>query len=138
MGGGLPLSPFPRLRGKAGMGARRSERLQDRGNNALDIAKHVVVPEPHDAIAFLRQELAASAIRCRVCMLPAIDFNDEALLEADEIGHERADRVLAPKAVPVQLSLPEMAPKVPLGIGHVAAELAGEIAFLAFAHPCAP
>ena len=57
------------------MGARRSEELQDRGDNRRDIAKHVVIPEPHDAKAFLREESVASVIGRRVCMLPAIDFN---------------------------------------------------------------
>src|SRR3970282_1512952 len=42
------------------------------------------------------------------------------------------------KAMAIQLALPEMPPKVPFGVCHIAPQSAREIAFLTFAHPCAP
>ena len=120
------------------MGAGRSERLPDRVNDALDIAKHIVVPEPQHAIAFLGQELTASVIGCRVCMLATINFNDDATFETDKVCDIWADRMLPPESMAIDLTLTKMTPEMSLGVGHVAAELAGEIAFLAFAHPCAP
>jgi hypothetical protein len=68
--------------------ARRSEGLPDRCNDAFGIAKHIVVPEPQDAIALLQQKSTASLIWYRVCMLATIDFNHEAVFQTDEVHRE--------------------------------------------------
>ncbi len=51
-------------------------------------------------------------------MWPAINFNDQVFLYADEIGHIRTNRILPPEFPAVQLSIPQMTPQQPFGIGQ--------------------
>ena len=58
-------------------------------------------------------------------MLPAIDFNHQAFLQADEINDESTERLLSTKFVPAQLPRPKLAPQKPFGVCHVLSELPG-------------
>jgi len=52
-------------------------------------------------------------------MLPAIDFNDEALFVARKINDERSDWRLPPKAQSIEPMSPQSRPKPALSISHV-------------------
>jgi len=54
--------------------------------NALDVGKHVVVPDPDDAVAERTKISVALSIGEIIGMLPAIDLNDQAPIAADEIN----------------------------------------------------
>ena len=76
--------------------------LGSRSNNhfqhAVAIAQHVVIPEAEHAIAFRREPSVAFGITRVLGVLPAIDFDDEALVMADKINRKTADRCLPPEA----------------------------------------
>jgi hypothetical protein len=53
--------------------------------------KHLGIPEPHDLIAIRGEPLTSRRIgNCMLCMLGAIDFDDETSLLAKKICHEHA------------------------------------------------
>jgi hypothetical protein len=51
-------------------------------------------------------------------MLTAIDLNDDASLETDEISNEGAERYLPAELEIGKSSIPQREPKLALGIGH--------------------
>lgn len=51
-------------------------------------------------------------------MLAAIDFDDETLCKASEVGHIGAQRDLPPKSITVQLLAAEQKPELLLGAGQ--------------------
>jgi hypothetical protein len=57
----------------------------------------------------------------------AVDFDDEFLFGAHEVGDKRPDGFLAPELAAVQLPVAQAAPEVPFGVGHVFAQGAGEM-----------
>ena len=74
-------------------------------HDAIGIAQDIVVPEAQDAIASLLEPARAPRVfRLALRMLPAINFNDEACLGAEEIDDVRTDRLLAAEAKPAELT----------------------------------
>ena len=67
-------------------------------------------------------------------MLSAVDLEEKVMLKADEIGDERADRVLATEFCAIEGSHSEPTPYGSLGIRHVAAEAACGADFCALPH----
>ena len=67
-------------------------------------------------------------------MLAAIDFDNQAMLDAHEVENVRTKWVLAAKAQVGELVFAQMKPESMLGIGHVAAELSREIGSCFLAH----
>jgi hypothetical protein len=58
-------------------------------------------------------------------MLPAIQLNDQPLLNANDINDESPDWVLTAEAVTAQLFIAQKFPQLAFGQGCVAAKLAG-------------
>ena len=54
-------------------------------------------------------------------MLSAIDLDDEALFEADEIDNVDPERMLAAKAIARELAFAQLTPEFALTVGHVTA-----------------
>src|SRR3546814_3479832 len=69
-------------------------------------------------------------------VLAAVEFHHEAAGRAGEIDDVGADRILAAELVAHQRAVAQVMPDLALGIGHVAAEVAGEFGFVGGAHPC--
>jgi hypothetical protein len=64
--------------------------------NAVQISKHLVIPEPDHAVAFRRQLLSTTRIGFdRIRMLPAIDFNHELACGYREVCDVTTDRMLS-------------------------------------------
>jgi len=80
----------------------------------------------------------AGGIRSAVVVLPAVNFNDQAALQASKIRNVRTHRMLASEAAPVQLPTAQMQPQTPLCVRHVAAQMAGESGFGTLSHGLAP
>src|SRR6202790_5496588 len=59
-------------------------------------------------------------------MLAAIDFDNQHLLVADEVGDETPDRNLPTKLQSVEASIPQFRPHAQLGVGRVLAHSARE------------
>lgn len=56
-------------------------------------------------------------------MLAAVDLDDQAFFQTNEICREDADWVLAPKTEAVDLTTAERAPETPFGVAHGRAQL---------------
>ena len=61
------------------------------------IADHVVVPKPKDTIVVVFKPSIAHTILLTVCVLPAIDFDDQPTFATDKVDDIRTDRLLAYK-----------------------------------------
>ena len=60
-------------------------------------------------------------------MLTAVEFDDEPLLQTNEIANERLDGMLTSEFMDIHLTASEVMPEKSFGIGGVAAEMAGEM-----------
>ena len=75
----------------------------DRFGNGLCLGQDVIVPEPEYAKATLGKEAIALCVVLRARMLAAVDFDDEAAFEADEIEDVAVIGVLPTKLAAVEL-----------------------------------
>jgi hypothetical protein len=97
------------MRGKVGMGVQAAGMSQNHFANPFNVVENVIIPESQNAEATAVQFRIASYVVCRPCMLPTVDFNDDACSNAREVDDVRADRPLAPesharKLFPLQFS----------------------------------
>ena len=127
------LRPHPTLpRTGEGLGASRcsavsgdSQMLENRFQNAIEIARHVAVPEPDDGVSVDLDEASAFGIGLgRFGVLAPVQLNDEPGASASEIGDGGADRELSDEFAAVELAAAQARPKYALAIGHVATEFA--------------
>ncbi len=92
-------------------GALRRERFADDGGNAFDVAQHFVIPKSQHLETLRTKPVGAATILLGLpSMLTAVDFDDEAALQADEIGDVRAERDLAAKFAAGELALAKERP----------------------------
>ena len=65
---------------------------------AFGIRQHVVIPEAYDAISPAGQPGVTLGVCPLLCLLPAIEIDDEAVLQAEEIEDVRTERLLAARS----------------------------------------
>ena len=103
----LTLSPRGRGRGPARSAGRvrgRGKDFQNLQANALGIFQHLSVPEAQNAEAlFLEMSRPAYVVVEIDAVLAAIDFDNEAMGKADEIGDVMINRLLAAEFVTREL-----------------------------------
>jgi len=109
------------------MGATRLDNVQNRGNDIISPIQHIIVPETQNAILMCAQPSVAALIVWRIGMLPAVKLDDDAQLQAREIGDKWSDRMLPSETEPCQLTHTQAPPKSRLGIGHVRSATASRI-----------
>ena len=78
------------------------DRQPDHGRDALRVGEDLGVPKPDHAPTASREIRGPARIDSALVVLPAVGFDNQAMLDADEAGDERADRVLAAKLVAAQ------------------------------------
>ena len=123
-GGMLPRFPLPggeRVRVRGQHLLRQS--VRDCLKHAFGILQNFMVPEADDPVARQFKKTIPSAVSYAAGMLTAIDFNDKLLLFAKKIDDIRPHRNLAAKFGARKLSTTEIAPKLPLRVGHSPAEM---------------
>ena len=81
--------------------------------------------------------IAATVVRGARVLTP-VEFHDQPVFEAGEIGYVRSDRALAAEAVSRQLPAPQVKPESLFGLGHPAAQRARDITFLQVSHAGTP
>ena len=70
-----------------------------------------MVPEPQDPIAPLHQEsLTTRVLLLLGCVLPPVQFDDEAAFETNEIDNEAPKRTLTAKLEPRKLAVAQAMP----------------------------
>ena len=119
----LLYNSLPCLRGRVGVGAQGARNYL---KTSIGLLQHVIVPEPQhfESTAFQkpRPRLVPGAL---FVVLATIDFNDQACINAGEIGDERPDRILSSELVSIQLPPTQAMPKSMLGVGHLFAQRSG-------------
>jgi hypothetical protein len=83
----------------------------------VQLVQHFVVPEAHHAKSALRENGAARRVKVDlISMLTAIDPNDQARLDADEVDDEAVDRNLPAKLESAQAARTQARPRQALHI----------------------
>ncbi len=93
--------------------------MQDLLQHPFGPAQNIVVPEPNNPPAVTFEPRRPPRIVSAVSMLAAVEFDDQASLNADKIRNESTNWVLATELVAVQLPIAHQRPKTPFGVGHV-------------------
>ena len=89
---------------------------------AIDVSEHVVVPETQDdESSFFQRSSACRIVLDRIGMLAAVEFDDYATFEANEIEDVVAVRMLATKLAAIELSVFQSLPQRAFCIGRVVA-----------------
>ena len=89
---------------------RVRERGQNRRQNSGEISGYVIVPDAEDAIALVGQKCIASQVLFAIGMLRAIDFDDQSLRLADEVGDKRPDGLLLAEFETAEAVITQRAP----------------------------
>ena len=118
-------SPTPSLEGRGLRSVSGGfQFFEDCSEDAIGILQHVVVPEADYAVAVGFDDRGAVVIGGTVGVLAAIELDRDPRRTVGEIDNEIADRQLARGFKAIQLTRPQVRPQSPLGIGHVASQLA--------------
>jgi len=83
-----------------------SEHLQD----AFDVLEYLVVPDPDDLVAEPDQQCVPLAICRALCMLAAVDFDDQMPFAADEVRAVGTYRLLADEFEAAELAVARLSP----------------------------
>jgi hypothetical protein len=101
--------------------------LQNRFENAVNIAQNVVVPKPNDVIPpFLQDARAFCILSSAHVVLATIDLNDDFQVERDEIDDVVRDRRLPFELDAFKPAAAQSGPQEFFGFGRAFAERAGE------------
>jgi len=85
--------------------------------HAVHIRQHIDIPKSPDAepLGFeICRSLVVIYTGMLLCMLPAIELNDETNFEAHKVRNIRPDRILSPELEPCKSPSAHIAPKFPL------------------------
>ena len=100
---------------------------QNRFQNRARIPQDVVIPEPqHDKPLRFQPCRSIRVVIDSFCVLPAIGFDHQLVLETDEIHDVTSDRCLPPEFVVHQSSGAEVPPQAGFRFGGSATHLFGE------------
>ena len=133
----LPANPHPTpLRGatfshewEKGGALLSRDRRADHVERDVSAADHQFVAKPEEAIAMFAQPGVARSVVSLLLvaiMRRSVEFDREAMLDAEEIHDIAADGNLAAELQPVQGAAAQRPPEHRLGLRHVAPKFAGE------------
>ena len=101
-----------------------SQQLQYPFNDGFSVFEHFVVPKANDVIPLPLKPLCAPCIRrFLVGVLPTIEFNDDALLEANEVDDEGSKGRLAAEPMTVKLAASYFGPQSPFCVSAGGAKM---------------
>src|SRR5258708_1973372 len=115
-------SSLPPCGGGLGWGVA-TECGADDVDNAIRILQDLVVPEAEDAEALPLQKGCSDHVGCAFRVLPAVDFDDKARFQTNEVGDVLVDRDLAAKSMSIELLSAQSRPELRFTVGWIAAEL---------------
>jgi hypothetical protein len=104
----------------------RGNRIRNHFENAVDVAKHVIVPEAQHAITALLNESRSRSVGCIVGVLTTIDFDYDAFFVAGEVDNVSADPDLAAEVRTLHAQAVQVRPELLLGVGRHASHAARE------------
>src|SRR5258708_1133421 len=92
------------------------------------LLQHIIIPVARSSKTFCDQDRVSRRVALGRCVLTTIDFDDEALLEANEIENKALKGDLATKLEERKASVAQQAPHRSLGVGGLAPHLLCEVA----------
>ena len=120
------------------MGVITSDCIQDRRHDALGFHENFVVPEAKHSESTFKQPRVTSGIACGFQMLAAVDFDDQSLVQANEVGDKGADGMLTSKSRSFDLMKAQVLPEPPFRFGHFRAQTPRQLPFCTLTHKSAP
>src|SRR5690606_26470740 len=129
------LSPGGSGYGREGGNRRTTHRLKYHRQHLLNIAQPLATPEPQYPKALTSKTVIAPHIPSTVVVLAAIGLHKQPRTEVHEIHHIAAQRLLTAKFLTRQPVAAQVSPKQLFRIGHVAAQLSGEVFLVHFPFP---
>jgi hypothetical protein len=102
-----------------GSGFGASKRPDERRQHSLGILENIVVPESQDAESMIDKPPISCGIGNGSRVLPTINLDNEAHIEANEVCDIWTNRYLATKLYSAQPSIPQCEPKLSLRISHI-------------------
>ena len=101
-----------------GLRPRRTKHRKNGLAHAVEIAKHVIVPESYDDPTIRLEDARAFGVPYfLIHVLTAIEFDDQARLKAGEVGEIAIDGDLAAELEAVQLAIADGGPEPVFGVG---------------------
>ena len=101
--------------------------MNKRLKNTVDIAQDVVIPEANDMVSAFFQDPGPSRILGTLCVLAAIDFDNELEVQRDKIDDVTGDRLLPFELDAFEPPIAQLAPHHLLGFGHPASQCARKL-----------
>lgn len=121
--------------GRGGGNRRTTHRLKYHRQHLFSIEQYLVIPEPQYPKALTSEPLVALHIPGTGVVLAAIGLHNQPRTEVHEIHHIAAQRLLTAKFLTRQPVAAQVSPKQLFRIGHVAAQLSGEVFLVHFPFP---
>ncbi len=102
---------------------RTAEKPGNCGQNFLNILEHLVVPESKDPVAPRTQKQGPAFVFLRsLCMLRAVEFDDEPPFNRTEVSEVRPNRELTAKLGVAHLAVSQMMPEYPFRVSLFATQ----------------
>ena len=89
------------------MGASGCKCIGNSLNDILSPAEDIIVPEAENTIPAVAKPRIANRVVRTIIVLSPVDFNDQAMIEANEVGDVWADGMLSAKSAAGQLAAPQ-------------------------------
>jgi hypothetical protein len=90
---------------------------------SISSLQHIIIPKPYHPISLISQPFITPTVCITLSMLAPINFDDQTVLEANEIDDIRPYRYLPLDFEPAEPMRAQMIPKPLLGISHPSAKL---------------
>jgi hypothetical protein len=97
-------------RSRPGEGLTFVQRFQDHLDDTVGVGQDFIVPEPDDTPTLPFQQRGPPLISLAVCVLPAVGFDNQAVLRASEIDDEFTYWVLPTKTITRQTPIAQDRP----------------------------
>ena len=116
--------PLPARGERVGVRGRRRRRCrEDCVPYAFDISEHFVIPETQDTVAAFDEPLITGRVTLVICVLAAVDFDDEPLLSTGKIDDIRTNRLLTHKFETAERPGAKISPELSFGTCRISSQL---------------
>ena len=106
-------------------------------SSTASVSLNVAIPESqHAKSSCFNLAIPARILVLLLLVLAAVQFDNELRLQASEIGDVGADRDLPAKSKPTELTPPQKAPQMTLGVGDLMSQPACSLLCNGIAHTC--
>jgi len=106
-------------------GRLRWQCCEDCFKYAVEISYHIIIPKAQNTIAMFAEPCIPDDIALAVCVLTAINFNDEPMLATEKVSDITTDRLLANELEAVHFACAKPPPEFGFGNRGILAKPSG-------------